>query len=70
MLLQQGHKEVKAMPTEDQKRDLARFNRVAVDREMVMIGLKRQVNALSRELGRAPLFVLDFAGAPDEGKSQ
>jgi hypothetical protein len=29
-----------------------------------MIELKRQVNALSSELGRAPPFALDFADAP------
>lgn len=47
--------------------ELERFNRVAVDRELVTIGLKRQVNvnALSRELGRAPPFALDFVDAPD-----
>ena len=45
--------------------ELGRFNRATVDREMAMIGLKRQVNALSHELGRAPQFNLDFADAPD-----
>jgi PAS domain S-box-containing protein len=39
---------------------LERFNRIAVGRELVMIELKRQVNALSRELGREAPFVLDF----------
>jgi len=34
-------------------------------REMAMIELKRQVNTLSRELGRAAPFALDFAEAPD-----
>jgi len=34
--------------------ELERFNRVAVGRELDMIALKRQVNSLSRELGRAP----------------
>lgn len=47
--------------------ELERFNQVAVDRELAMIGLKRQVNALSRELGRMPPFALDFADAPNEG---
>lgn len=50
--------------------ELERFNRVAVDRELAMIGLKRQVNALSRELGRAPPFALDFADAPGAGEPQ
>jgi len=44
--------------------ELERFNRAAVDRELDMIDLKRQVNALSRELGRTPPFALDFADAP------
>jgi len=52
---------------EEQNRELMRFNRVAVDREMVMIGLKRQVNALSIELGRTPPFALAFANAPEGG---
>lgn len=42
---------------------LERFNRVAVDRELDMIRLKQQVNALSRQLGQAPPHVLDFAEA-------
>ena len=41
--------------------ELERFNRATVDRELAMIELKRQVNALSSELGRAPPFALDFA---------
>jgi PAS domain S-box-containing protein len=41
--------------------DLERFNRVAVDRELAMIELKRQLNALSCELGRPPPFALHFA---------
>jgi PAS domain S-box-containing protein len=44
--------------------ELERFNRAAIDRELAMIELKRQVNALSSELGRAPPFALDFADAP------
>jgi PAS domain S-box-containing protein len=45
--------------------ELERFNRVAVGRELEMIGLKRQVNALSRQLGQTEPFNLDFAAAPD-----
>ncbi|MCX7166907.1 MAG: PAS domain-containing protein [Rhodocyclales bacterium] len=45
--------------------ELERFNRATVGRELEMISLKQQVNGLSRELGRAPPFALDFAGAPD-----
>lgn len=43
---------------------LERFNRVAVDRELDMIRLKQQVNALSRQLGQAPPYALAFAEAP------
>ena len=44
--------------------ELNRFNLVAVGREMDMIALKRQVNALSLQLGLAPPFNLAFADAP------
>ena len=46
--------------------ELDRFNRVAVGRELDMIVFKRQVNALSRELGRAEPFNLAFADAPPD----
>ena len=45
--------------------ELTRFNRVAVDREIDMIGLKRKVNALSRQLGQAEPFNLYFAAPSD-----
>lgn len=49
-----------------QQRDtLERFNSLAVDRELAMIQLKRQVNALSRQLGQAAPFDLDFVDDPD-----
>jgi hypothetical protein len=48
----------------ERNEQLGRFNRVAVDRELDMIGLKRQMNALARELGRAEPFNLAFADAP------
>lgn len=38
--------------------ELERFNRAMVGRELDMIALKREINALSRELGRAPPFDL------------
>ena len=47
--------------------ELDRFNRATLDRELAMIELKRQVNALPVELRRAPPFALDFGDAPDEG---
>ena len=43
---------------------LSRFNKVTVGRELAMIGLKRQVNALARELGRAEPYKLAFLDAP------
>lgn len=42
-------------------RELERFNKASIDRELQMIALKRQVNALSRELGRVPPHDLSFA---------
>ncbi len=42
--------------------ELERFNRLAIGREERMIELKRQVNALAAELGRAAPHPLDFAG--------
>ena len=44
--------------------ELERFNRVSVGREMDMIALKQQVNALARQLGREPPFALDFLDTP------
>lgn len=44
--------------------ELERFNRVMIGRELYMIELKRRVNALSRELGREPPFLLDRLEAP------
>lgn len=43
--------------------ELERFNKMTVGRELVLIDLKRQVNALARELGRAEPFNLAFAEA-------
>lgn len=44
--------------------ELERFNRAMVGRELDMIGLKQQVNALSRQLGLAAPFALDFVESP------
>jgi len=50
--------------------ELERFNRVAVGRELEMIGLKQQVNALSRQLGQEPPYALDFAEPPEPGTKE
>ena len=47
--------------------ELERFNRATVGRELKMIELKQQVNALARELGREPPHPLDFLDADGEG---
>ncbi|MFA4968166.1 MAG: ATP-binding protein [Sulfuritalea sp.] len=41
--------------------ELERFDHAAVGREVVMIRLKRQVNALAQELGRAPPYDINYA---------
>lgn len=46
--------------------ELERFNNAMVGREMVMIELKKQVNELSRQLGREPPYALDFLDTPPE----
>ena len=50
--------------------ELERFNRASVDRELAMIALKQQVNALSGELGRAPPFELVMFDAPEQEDSR
>jgi len=40
--------------------DLARFNRVAVGRELRMVGLKKEVNTLCVLAGQPPRYALDF----------
>ncbi len=40
--------------------ELARFNRVAVDRELRMIELKKEINALCAKLGQPPQYALEF----------
>jgi PAS domain S-box-containing protein len=44
----------------DQVKELERFNRVAVNRELRMIDLKKQINELCRRLGQPPRYPLDF----------
>lgn len=45
--------------------ELERFHRASVGRELDMIRLKREVNALAQELGRASPYDLGFADTPD-----
>ena len=40
--------------------ELARFNRAAVNRELRMIELKKEINALCGQLGRPPQYPLEF----------
>jgi PAS domain S-box-containing protein len=40
--------------------ELERFNRAAVDRELRMIELKKEINSLSQQAGREPPYPLDF----------
>lgn len=44
--------------------ELERFDRASIGRELQMIELKRQVNELARELGRAAPYDLTFAETP------
>ncbi len=46
--------------------ELQRFNRATIGRELDMIELKRQVNALAQELGRQAPFSLNFLDADAE----
>jgi hypothetical protein len=41
-------------------KDLARFNRAAVGREVRMIDLKKEVNELCAAAGQPPRYALDF----------
>lgn len=44
-----------------QNAELTLFNSIGVERELVMIGLKQEVNALSRQLGQVAPYDVDFA---------
>jgi len=47
--------------------ELARFNRAAVDRELDMIALKREINALAAASRQPPRYPLDFAATVPGG---
>lgn len=47
----------------ERNEELERFNRASVGRELDMIALKREVNALARELGRPPPYDLSAIDA-------
>lgn len=51
----------KVVLLEKANRDLERFNRIAVGREMRMIGLKREINSLCVRLGEPLRYSLQFA---------
>lgn len=59
--------ETTAAALAERNEQLSRFNRVAVDRELDMIALKKQVNALALELGREAPFALAFLAKPNDG---
>lgn len=44
--------------------ELARFNRAAVGRELRMIELKREINAMCGQLGQPPRYPLEFDHQP------
>ena len=48
--------------------ELERFNRASIGRELDMIELKQQVNALSLTLGRQAPFPLAFLQEPGAGQ--
>ena len=50
--------------------ELERFNHVSVGRELDMVALKRQVNDLSRDLGRTPPFSLSFLDESAKGDAK
>jgi hypothetical protein len=52
-----------------QEAELTLFNTTRVDRELMMIGLKQQVNALSRQLGQVAPYDVGFVDAPPEDRS-
>jgi hypothetical protein len=51
-----------------QSAELNVFDTTGIDRELVMIGLKQEVNALSRQLGQVAPYDVSFADAPPKGQ--
>jgi hypothetical protein len=49
-----------ARELEESNADLTRFNQIATDRELRMIELKQEINALRREAGQPPRYATDF----------
>ncbi len=59
------------MALEESNAQLRRFNEATIDRELQMIALKKEINALAAKLGRPPPHCLDFMGArPAEDTGQ
>jgi len=50
--------------------ELEHFNRAATEREVRMIELKRELNAMASELGRPAPYNLSFAEEPDRARAQ
>jgi len=55
---------------ERMNKDLKEFTDIVVDRELLVIELKREVNKLSEELGQAPPYDLSFVKEEDGGPQQ
>ena len=60
----------KAELLENANRELEKFNRIAVGREMRMIGLKREINAMCVQLGEPPRYALEFADKERKNESE
>lgn len=50
----------------DANRELERFNRIAVGRELRMIEMKKEINALCERLGEPPRYSLEFTDEQKE----
>ena len=54
------HQKTTELALQERNEELERFNKLATGRELRMIELKREVNALGAELGKPPPYPLDF----------